>query len=65
LKGPFSDTDYVTVGGVNIQNAAEFIKRGFIGVGIGNSLVPAGLIKNNDWAGVTNHVSNIFNIING
>jgi len=40
LKGPFPNTDYVAVGGVNQNNVAEFFKAGFSGVAIGSNLVP-------------------------
>jgi 2-dehydro-3-deoxyphosphogluconate aldolase/(4S)-4-hydroxy-2-oxoglutarate aldolase len=57
LKGPFDDTNYVAVGGVEPGNAAEFLRRGFIGVGISGSLVPAELIEENRWDDVRNHIS--------
>ncbi|KUO72015.1 MAG: 2-dehydro-3-deoxy-6-phosphogalactonate aldolase [Clostridia bacterium BRH_c25] len=40
LKGPFPQTDYIAVGGVNKNNAAEFLKAGFKGIAAGSNLVP-------------------------
>lgn len=40
LKGPFPQTDYVAVGGVTAENAAEFYRAGFKGVAAGSNLVP-------------------------
>ena len=40
LKGPFDDTDYVAIGGVNRDNAADFIKQGYLGVGLGSNMLP-------------------------
>ncbi len=40
LKGPFPQTDYVAVGGVTAENAAQFYRAGFKGVAAGSSLVP-------------------------
>lgn len=49
LKGPFDGTEYIAVGGVKPENAAEFIRRGFIGAGIGSNLISEELIKNGEW----------------
>ena len=40
LKGPFPQTEYLAVGGVNQGNAAEFFKAGFAGIAVGSNLVP-------------------------
>lgn len=40
LKGPFPQTDYVAVGGVNLDTAASYFKQGFSGIAVGNNLVP-------------------------
>lgn len=40
LKGPFPQTDYMAVGGVNEENIRQFFEAGFIGAAIGNNLVP-------------------------
>lgn len=40
LKGPFPQTDYIAVGGVNRNNAPEFLKAGFKGIAIGSNLIP-------------------------
>lgn len=39
LKAPLSHIDFLAVGGVNADNAAEFMKAGAVGVGVGGSLV--------------------------
>lgn len=56
LKGPFDGTDYVAVGGVNKENIQSFFKRGFLGVGIGSSLIPADLLKTRAWFQAGLHV---------
>lgn len=40
LKGPFPETDYIAVGGVNENNIRDFLTSGFQGVAIGSNLVP-------------------------
>lgn len=49
LKGPFDGTQYVAVGGVNLDNVAAFMKAGYIGAGIGSNLIPKELIAGNEW----------------
>lgn len=56
LKGPFNDTDYVAVGGVHAGNLQTFFDSGFIGAGIGSSLIPSAYISNQDWAGAAAYV---------
>ncbi len=53
LKGPFSGTDYVAVGGVSPKNIRQFFDAGFIGVGIGSSLAPKEFVKDGRWDAVT------------
>ena len=65
LKGPFADTDYVAVGGVSINNINNFFKNGFIGVGVGSSLVPLNYIKNNEWAKASESVARLIDSIKG
>ncbi|NLD88520.1 MAG: bifunctional 4-hydroxy-2-oxoglutarate aldolase/2-dehydro-3-deoxy-phosphogluconate aldolase [Clostridiales bacterium] len=43
LRGPFDGTEYVAVGGISPENTPEYLKAGYIGVGIGSSLVPKGI----------------------
>lgn len=49
LKGPFDGTEYVAVGGVRPDNAPEFLRRGFIGVGIGGNLLPKEVVQGRRW----------------
>ena len=57
LKGPFDDTDYVAIGGVNKENAAEFIKQGYLGIGLGSNLLAKEVIANRDWETATKQVA--------
>jgi 2-dehydro-3-deoxyphosphogluconate aldolase / (4S)-4-hydroxy-2-oxoglutarate aldolase len=43
LRGPFERVPFMASGGVNLENAAEFIKFGVDALGIGGALIP----KNN------------------
>lgn len=56
LKGPFEETEYVAVGGVSAHNAGAYLKAGYLGVGIGSSLVPAEYIQKEQWEKIEDHV---------
>lgn len=65
LKGPFDRTDYVAVGGVNADNAAGFIKRGFLGVGMGSQLIPKEYLESENWREAALFVEKIVREVNG
>jgi len=48
IRAPLSHIPMLAVGGVNEKNAAEFIKAGCIGLGVGGKLVNIELIKNGE-----------------
>jgi 2-dehydro-3-deoxyphosphogluconate aldolase/(4S)-4-hydroxy-2-oxoglutarate aldolase len=45
LKGPFPHIDMVPTGGVNLENAPEFIKAGALAVAVGSELVDLKLLR--------------------
>lgn len=59
LKGPFDDTEYVAVGGVTPDNLVDFKSQGFVGVGIGSSLVPNQLLEPFNKEAIRSHIQNI------
>lgn len=65
LKAPLSHIPMLAVGGVNEKNAADFLKAGAVGVGVGGSLVNAELVKAGEVAKITalaaEYVQNIKN----
>ena len=64
LKGPFDNTDYVAIGGVNAQNAREFINRGFIGVGLGSAIIPKEFAQNGEWDRASNYIADLLKKLN-
>lgn len=60
LKGPFDGTEYVAVGGVKLENIADFMKAGFVGVGIGSNLIPKEMMAAEDWDGAAAYVRDFF-----
>ncbi len=45
LRGPLPQVPLVPTGGVNLNNAAEFIEAGAVALGIGGELVEAAALK--------------------
>ena len=50
---PLSHIPLMAVGGVNEKNAADFMKAGCVGLGIGGNLVNKEWIANGEWDRIT------------
>ncbi|MCK4244998.1 MAG: bifunctional 4-hydroxy-2-oxoglutarate aldolase/2-dehydro-3-deoxy-phosphogluconate aldolase [Candidatus Omnitrophica bacterium] len=53
IKAPLPQISLVPVGGVNIDNVAEFIKAGASAVGVGGNLVKKEFLKEKNFASLT------------
>ncbi len=53
LKGPLPQISLVPVGGVNLNNVADFIKAGAFALGVGSSLVKKEFLKEENFKGIT------------
>lgn len=53
LKGPFPNVALVPTGGVNLENAADFLRAGADALGIGGELVSAAALKSGDLQAIT------------
>jgi len=53
LRGPIDGVDFLAVGGVNMENLADFISSGCIGIAIGASVIRKELIACRDWPALT------------
>lgn len=56
LKGPFSDTHYMAIGGVNPDNIGEFFEAGCIAAGLASSLMPKDAVARGDWQAAADYV---------
>ena len=63
LKGPFDDTEYVAIGGVDQNNMVDFIKHGCIGVGLGSNILPKDAVAARDWKRAAAYVELLMNKI--
>ncbi len=53
LKAPLPQIDLVPVGGVELDNAADFIRAGSAALGVGSALVDQKLLDRGDFAALT------------
>jgi 2-dehydro-3-deoxyphosphogluconate aldolase/(4S)-4-hydroxy-2-oxoglutarate aldolase len=53
VRAPLGQIPLMAVGGVNEKNAADYMKAGCVGLGVGGNLVNKEWIENGEWAKVT------------
>ncbi len=53
IHGPLPQIKLTPTGGVNLHNAADFIRYGASFLGVGTSLLDTQLIRDNDWGGLS------------
>ena len=53
IRAPLSHIPLMAVGGVTEKNAADFLKSGCIGLGVGGNLVNKEWIQNGEWEKIT------------
>jgi 2-dehydro-3-deoxyphosphogluconate aldolase/(4S)-4-hydroxy-2-oxoglutarate aldolase len=54
IHGPLPQVKLIPTGGVDLQNAGEFIRAGAAAVALGSNLVDARSVANDDWETITN-----------
>ena len=57
IRGPLPHLKIVPTGGVDVNTAGDFIKAGCVAVAAGSSLVSKDILKNHDWAKLTDLAS--------
>lgn len=55
IHGPLPQIKLTPTGGVNLDNAADFIKNGASFVGVGTALLDKTMIANRDWEALAQH----------
>ena len=53
IRSPLNNIDFLAVGGVNEKNAADFMKAGCVGLGVGGNLVNKEWINHDEWDKIT------------
>ena len=65
LKAPLSHIRIVAVGGVNTENAMDFLKAGAIGIGVGSSLVNKKYLENGEYEKITQTAKTLVEKVKG
>lgn len=58
IRGPLNELAIIPVGGVTLNNAAEFASAGAFAVGVGGELVNRELISAGQWEKLSQHAAN-------
>lgn len=63
LKGPFPNVRMIPTGGVNLENAADFLRAGADALGIGGEMVSAAALKAGDLGTITTTARQFLDIV--
>ncbi len=63
IKAPLPQIPLIPTGGINADNAAEFIKAGASALGVGSALVSSDLIESGDFAMFTERAKKLVNAV--
>jgi len=53
LRGPIDNVDFVAVGGVRLDNIAEFTAAGCVAIGIGGGLIRPEFVQGGEWTKIS------------
>jgi 2-dehydro-3-deoxyphosphogluconate aldolase/(4S)-4-hydroxy-2-oxoglutarate aldolase len=63
LRGPFPGIKLVPTGGVDVGNAADYIKAGAFALGVGGKLVDKAAIKAGNWQALTDTAKELLRVV--
>lgn len=64
VRAPLSHIPLLAVGGVSEKNAADFLRAGCVGLGVGGDLVNRAWIENGEWDKLTAHAKELMKAVN-
>lgn len=64
LRGPFDKLKIIAVGGISLENAAEYIRSGAVGIGVGGQLVNKKLIEEENFRSITEYAEKLIQVSN-
>lgn len=65
VKGPLNHVEIMAVGGVSLDNIAEFIHSGALAAGIGSELVNSRLVEQGDFQGIAQNARRFVEKVSG
>jgi 2-dehydro-3-deoxyphosphogluconate aldolase/(4S)-4-hydroxy-2-oxoglutarate aldolase len=63
LQGPFPGIKLLPTGGIDVSNAADYIKAGAMALGVGGKLVDKAAIKAGNWAALTATAQELMRVV--
>lgn len=63
IRGPLGHIPIMATGGINVNNAAEFIKAGCLALGVGGSLASQQVIAEGNWSYITEKASQLVEVV--
>jgi 2-dehydro-3-deoxyphosphogluconate aldolase/(4S)-4-hydroxy-2-oxoglutarate aldolase len=63
LHGPLPQVKFIPTGGIDLSNAADYIKAGASALGVGGSLVDKKLVAAGDWAALTDRARKFTDVV--
>ncbi|MDO8587460.1 MAG: bifunctional 4-hydroxy-2-oxoglutarate aldolase/2-dehydro-3-deoxy-phosphogluconate aldolase [Armatimonadota bacterium] len=63
LHGPLPQVRFIPTGGIDLSNAADYIKAGAAALGVGGSLIDKKLVAAGDWAALTDRARRFTEVI--
>ena len=63
IRGPLGHIPIMATGGINVNNAAEFIKAGCLALGVGGSLASQQVIAEGNWSYITEKASQLVELV--
>ncbi|HMA63332.1 MAG TPA: bifunctional 4-hydroxy-2-oxoglutarate aldolase/2-dehydro-3-deoxy-phosphogluconate aldolase [bacterium] len=64
IHGPLPQVRLTPTGGVNLNNAADYIKYGASFLGVGSALLDKKMIANKDWKGLKKRAQKFIEVVN-
>jgi 2-dehydro-3-deoxyphosphogluconate aldolase / (4S)-4-hydroxy-2-oxoglutarate aldolase len=53
VRAPLPQVEFVPTGGIDLENAVDFLRAGAFALGVGNTLISADLLQSQDYAEIT------------
>ncbi len=63
LQGPFPGIKLLPTGGIDVHNAADYIKAGAVALGVGGKLVDKAAIKAGNWPALTATAQELMRVV--
>lgn len=64
VRAPLPQTQFIPTGGINLENAADWLAAGVFALGIGSALVDSRLVQSGEFAEITRRAAAFREIVN-